>query len=74
MENQDEVGRGMAEMADAARGIPLRGELTSSTRRIEFAEKRWSEFRKAGDRLRFCRGEGLKSERNGKLESETEYS
>ena len=67
------VRRGMAEMADAARGIPLRGELTSAARRIEFAEKRRSELRKAGDGGRFFWGELLKSERNGKLESEKEY-
>ena len=74
LENRNEVGRGMAEMADATKGISRRGDLTSTARRIEFAEKRRIEFRRAGEGGRFCWGEGLKSERNGKFELETEYN
>ena len=40
LENQNEVGRRMAKMADTEKGILRCGDLTSAARRIEFAEKR----------------------------------
>ena len=35
-------------MADTAKGSPRRGDLSSAVQRIEFAEKRRIEFRRAG--------------------------